>query len=208
VTPTERKHNSEERLASLGIVLIDVLPPIEDDDVNFKTPQQIATRILIFSYLNCIAFDPSLRDEVMIFLIREKLWDETSAQEKALFHKPKFSEREAAQIQWRAESIWLMLWAINKVETLELPSNEAQPEAIFPLLPGFFEPTAEFIEGAYSRSAAEILDEADFTFRLNWGFHEARGREQTIPGMNEFVAYERYVSLNWITGVVDQWEDE
>mgnify|MGYP001294645147 CR=1 FL=1 len=59
-----------------------------------------------------------------------------------------------------------------------------------------------------SRSAAEILDEADFTFRLNWGFHEARGREQTIPGMNEFVAYERYVSLNWITGVVDQWEDE
>lgn len=207
MTPTERKLNSEERLASLGMVLIDDLPPIEGEDVNLKTPQQIARRILIFSYLNCVALDSSLREEVVMFLIREKLWDDVSVQETALFHKPKLSEQEVAQIQWRAESIWVMLWAINKVETLGLPSDEVHPQAIFPLLPRFFETTSEFIDSATARARAEILDESDFMFRLNWGLREAHNRDKTIPGIDEFVAYERYVSLNWITGVVDQWQD-
>lgn len=207
MTSTERKINAEKRLASLGIVLVDNLPPIEDDDINFKTAQQIAKRILIFSYLNCVAFDPSLQQEVMMFLIREKLWDEVSEQEKTLFHKPKLSENEAAEIQWRAESIWLMLWAINKVQTLELPSRTVDVQDIFALLPGFFERTNDFIDNAKSRVHNEILDEADFTFRLNWAIREAGMNNRTISGIDEFVAYERYVSLNWITGVVDRWED-
>lgn len=207
MTSTERKLNSEKRLASLGIVLTDNLPPIEDDDVNFKTAQQIAKRILILSYLNCVVFDPSLQQDVMMFLIREQLWDEASAQEKALFHKPKLSEKEMAQIQWRAESIWLMLWAINKVQTLQLPSKAVNVYDIFALLPGFFETTTDFITNAKSRVHAEILDESDFTFRLNWAIREADNRNQTIPGINGYVAYERYNSLNWITGVVDQWQD-
>lgn len=207
MTSTERKLNSEKRLASLGIVLIDDLPPIEDDDINFKTPQQIAKRILVLSYLNCVAFDPGLQQEVMMFLIREKLWDDASEQEKALFHKPELTEREAAQIQWRAESIWLMLWAVNKVQTLELPSKTVNVQEIFPSLPGFFDITNDFVENAKSRVHSEILDEADFTFRLNWAVREAGMNNQTIPGIDAFVAYERYVSLNWITGVVDRWED-
>ena len=159
------------------------------------------------SYLNCVAFDPSLQQEVMMFLIREKLWDEASEQEKALFHKPKLSEREAAQIQWRAESIWLMLWAINKVQTLELPSKTVDVQHIFSALPGFFEITNNFVDSAKSRDHGGILDEADFTFRLNWAIREAGISNQTIPGIDVFVAYERFVSLNWITGVVEQWQD-
>lgn len=207
MTSTERKLNSEKRLVSLGIVLTENLPPIENDDVNFKSAQHIAKRILILSYLNCVAFDPSLQQEVMMFLIRERLWDEASEQEKALFHKPRLSEDEAALIQWRSESIWLMLWAINKVDTMALPTKTVNIEEIFPLLPGFFESTNDFIDNATTRDHAEILDESDLTFRMNWAIHEASSRDQTIPGIEPFVAYERYVSLNWITGVVDQWQD-
>jgi hypothetical protein len=208
VTSTERKLNSERKLASLGIVLIDNLPPIEDEhDVNLKTAQQIAKRILILSYLNCVTFDPSLQQEVMMFLIRERLWGDASVREKAFFHKPTLSEDEAAEIQWRAESIWLMLWAINKVDTLELPSGEVKPEDIFPFLPGFFENTDDFIYTAKTRIHSEVLDEADFTFRLNWTIREASVRKQAIPGINESVAYERYLALSWITGLTDQWQD-
>lgn len=146
MTPTERKLHSEKKLAALGIALVDDLPPIEKEhEVNHKTAQQIAKRILILAYLNCVAYDPSLQQEVMMFLIREKLWDEATRKEKALFHKPMLSEDEAAEIQWRAESVWLMLWAINKVKTLELPDKEVNLPKVFMLLPGFFEITDDFL---------------------------------------------------------------
>lgn len=162
---------------------------------------------MILSYLNCVAYDPSLQQEIMVFLIHEKLWDEATAKEKALFHKPKLSENEAAEIQWRAESIWLMLWAINKVDTLEVPTQEVSPEDIFPLLPPFFESTKDFINNATTRATAEIQDEADFTFRLNWAIRETSDRGQAIQGINIFAAYERYISLNWITGLAEEWQD-
>jgi len=207
VTATERKLNSEKKLASLGIVLIDDLPPIENEhDLNFKSAQQIAKRILILAYLNTVASDSSLQQEVMMFLIREKLWDEASPKEQELFHKPTLSEDEMAEIQWRTESIWLMLWALDKVATLEVAAKEVDPEAIFMVLPGFFESTNDFIYTAQTRVRAEILDEADFTFRLNWALREASNRDQKINDINELVAYERYLSLNWIIGLTDQWE--
>lgn len=192
----------------MGIILTDELPPIESEEhVNLKTAQQIAKRILIFSYLNCVAYDPSLQQEVMMFLIHERIWDEATAQEKALFHKAKLSEPEVVAIQWRAESIWLMLWALNKVKALELPTREANSEEIFNFLPGFFENTGDFISSAKIRTPSEILDETDFTFRMNWALREANERGQTLTGLNASVAYERYVSLNWITGITDTWQD-
>jgi len=203
MSPTERKLASEKKLVSLGIVLSDNLPPMENEhDVTVKTGQQIAKRILILSYLNCVAFDPSLQQEVMMFLIREKLWDDASAKEKTLFHKSKLSEDDMAEIQWRAESIWIMLWALHKINTLELPVKEINPEEIFPLLPGFLEITNDFIDTAQTRAYTEILGEADFTFRLNWAIREASHRGETLPGINEFVAYERYLALNWMIGLM------
>ena len=202
MSPSERKRNSEKRLASLGIVLTDQLPALEnEDDVTFKSARQIARRILVLSYLNCVAYDPSLQQEVMLFLIREKIWDEASEKEKTLFHKLKLSEDEMAEIQWRAESIWIMLWALHKVNTLDFPLKEVNPEEIFPLLPGFFESTHDFVNTAQTRDHAEILDEADFTFRLTWAMREASQRDQTLPDINGFVAYERYLALNWMIGL-------
>ncbi len=207
MTATERKHHSEQKLKSLGIVLSSDLPPLESEaELTLKSPQQIARRILIFAYLNCVAFDPSLQQEVMVFLIREKLWDEASSVEKALFHKPQLSEDETAEIQWRSESIWLMLWAINEVDILELRTKEINPEEIFALLPGFFENTEQFIQTADTRNSADILDEGDFTFRLSWAIREAEERGETIPGINAFVAYQRYVSLNWIMNITEHFE--
>lgn len=207
MTPTERKLNSEKRLASLGIVLIDNLPLTESEhDVNLRSAQQIARRILILAYLNCVAYDPDLQQEVMMFLIREKLWDEASANEKTLFNMPKLGDDQVAEIQWRAESIWAMLWAIDKVDSLELPVKEADLQAIFTLLPGFFEDTSDFIRTARIRDRAEILDETDFIFRLQWAIREADNRGEVVPQINASVSYERYVSLTWIIGIGDQWQ--
>lgn len=196
MTSYERKENSERILAQAGIALKENLPPLEEEDqLTFRTAEEVAQRILILTYLNCVANDPDLQQEVMMFLIREKLWDKATAEERDLFHKSPLSEDEVTLIVWRAESIWLLLWVINKVDTLDLPKHEVNLEDIFANLPGFFEPTGQFIKSSTRRPASDILDQYDLVFRVNWAL-----KEDACPTVNAGVAYERYFALNWAAG--------
>lgn len=208
MTPTKRKLLTEQKLASLGIVLQTELPPIEsEEDINIKTGQQIAKRILVLVYLSCVTFDPSLREEVMMFLIHQNLWDDVTEREKELFRKPELTEEEFTEVLWRLESIWTLLWAINEVDELVFPNEQVNVENIFAYLPEFFEDTKQFIDSATTRSPSEILDNMDFIFRLTWALREATNRSEDLQGVHPLVMRERYISLNWIAGITDDWQD-
>jgi hypothetical protein len=207
MTALQRKENTERILATYDLVLVDNLPVLEEEHtVILKPAQEIAQRILILTYLNCVATDQSLRQEVMMFLIRQKLWNHVTEEEKHLFHKTDLTEEELSTILWRGESIWILLWSINKVDELELPNEEVDLHAIFPLLPGFFETTDEFIRTASVRPTSEILDQADFVFRLNWALREASLKGSPSTLFNESIAYERFFAINWVTGLRERWD--
>jgi hypothetical protein len=206
MTSVERKHNSEKLLLSLGISLKDNLPPVEEEDViTLRSAQEIAERIVILTYLNCVATDPSLQQQVMMFLIHEGLWDKATEEEKALFHKTQLTEEDITIIFWRAESIWLLLWSINKIRQLDLPEKEVNLHEIFPFLPGFLESTKDFIQTAAIRSVSEILDQYDLVFRLNWAFQEAHTQGTGTLSLNAGIAYERYFSITWVTRTREVW---
>lgn len=207
MTALERKQNSEKLLSTLGIALVDNLPPIEEEDtVTLRPPREVAERILILTYLNCVAADPSLRQHVMMFLIHEGLWDKASEEEKVLFHKTQLTEEDYTTIFCRSESIWLLLWAINKIDQLDLPEKEIDLHDIFPYLPGFLEPTGDFIHAATMRSVSEILDQSDLIFRLNWALRETDQQGSRLSTLNPGVAYERYFSITWVTQTREAWE--
>jgi hypothetical protein len=208
MTAHERKAHSEKLLQSLGIVLEDILPPIEEEsEVSLRPANEVAERILILTYLNCVATDASLQQPVMMFLINEGLWEKATDDEKALFHKSPLTEEDITVIMWRSESIWLLLWSINKLDHLALPEAEADLLQIFPYLPGFLEPTKRFIHTATTRSVSEILDQCDFIFRLNWAFKENNQQLTSTTALNAGVAHERYFAINWVTRMRERWED-
>jgi hypothetical protein len=208
MTALERKQVTEKRLSALGITLVDNLPPIEEEDaITLRSPREVAERILILTYLSCVATDPSLRQEVMMFLIQEGLWDKASEEEKVLFHKTRLTEEDFTNIFCRSESIWLLLWVINKIDSLDLPEKEVNLHDIFPYLPGFLEPTGSFIHAATIRSVSEILDQSDFIFRLNWALREAYEQGSQISSLNPSIAYERYFSISWVTQTRESWEE-
>ncbi|HTF21900.1 MAG TPA: DUF4272 domain-containing protein [Chryseolinea sp.] len=207
MTAHERKNQSEKLLKSLGIVLKDDLPPIEEEnEVTLRTANEVAERILILTYLNCLATDSSLQQPIMMFLIHEGLWDKATDVEKALFHKSPLTEEELTIIFWRSESVWLLLWVINKVDQLALPEKEADLLEIFPYLPGFLEPTKSFIDAATMLSSSEILDQCDFIFRLNWAMKEDSA-QLSSTALNVGIAHERYFAINWVTRMRERWED-
>jgi len=203
MTALERKQQTETFLKTLGIPVYDELPVIEEEnDVHVRSVQEIAARIMILAYLNCIAIQEELQPVLLDYLKTQGLWVKVSAQEKILFEKPDLTEEEKDLIASRAESIWVLLWAINKVDRLTLPTKEVDVDILFPLLPPFMEDAMEYITAASIRSTSDILNEADFIFRLYWTMSK-----NPLEGLNDRIAFERFFAINWITGARKDWDD-
>lgn len=193
-------------MSSLEIPIFPELPEIEEEgDVIIKPAGEIARRVVILSYLNCLASGMSSKEEIESFLNRTSLWDKMSSTEKEFFKKEELTDDDINIITWRAESIWMLLWVLQKIKTMDFPVNEIPPQEIFPHLPSFLADPDEFIGSATTRPASEILDYSDLIFRLFWALQHPKEKALPIP-LNISVAYERYNAIFWAASA-RQWDD-
>ena len=209
MTQQERANRTEKILSELHIPINPSLPLIEDEsEIHVRKASDIAKRILILTYLNVIADDEVSKQEIIEFLKNESLWDYLSREENSLLAKEILTVKDKVNISWRSEAIWTLLWAIKKVDTLQLPTEKCNVADILNLLPAFFEPTKEFIYTAHKRESSEILDMSDFIYRLHWAVRDSELNGQDIPGgINTGIIYERHYAINWITYYEDDWDE-
>ena len=206
-TAKERKAQTEKYLKSLAIPFIDHLPAIEEEsDAKIRTPQEIAKRILVLIYLNYIAEEPDDKEIVVDFLKQQGLWNSISNDEIELF-KNELTDQDKINISWRSEAIWILLWAINKVEKLELPIEQVEISKLLSLVPDFMADTNEFVETATLRPVSEILDISDLTYRLHWATRQADLDKLEKPRINESIVEERHYAINWVTYYDENWDD-
>lgn len=206
MTAQERKEKSENYLRKLNTPINPYLPLIEEDETTIRAGRDISKRILILTYLNVIA-EGGAKKKIVNFLKDERLWDDVSEGEKNLIKKHELTKQDKINLSWRSESIWLMLWAINKVEDLGLPATQCSVNEILDRLPGFLAPTKEFIETATTRSTAEILNMSDLIYRIHWATRQAiLKREEAPVGLNDSIIYERHYAINWITCYEENWD--
>jgi hypothetical protein len=208
MTAIERRRSSEEALTKLGIVIVENLPPIEEEsNIRLRTPAEIAERILVLTYLNCRASGRELKEQIITFLKQEGLWQKISQTEKALFDKESLSEDEESFIRWRGEAIWLLLWVINKVDDLALPVEMTDPRQVFSRLPGFMSSPGDFIHAATIRPLSEIMDQADLTFRLTWAaMRQDQEHSNYDINLNYGIAHERHYAVNWVISATCEWD--
>lgn len=207
MTAVDRKQNTEQLLKSLNIPFIDHLPIIEEDhEARIRTPREIAKRILVLTYLNYVSEDPADREEVIEFLKEQQLWDSVSNEEKQLFAKD-LSDEEHINISWRSEAIWLLLWVINKVDTIDLPTAEVSIPQILELLPDFMTDSKDFIQSATIRTVSEILNLSDLTYRLHWATKHTEINNLEPLNLHSGVVQERHYAINWVTYYEDNWDD-
>ena len=208
-TAEQRKKETEKLLRSLNIPYIDHLPLIEEEnEVKVRTAQEIAERILILVYLAYIAEVPDEKENIIDFLKTNLLWNKVSPDEKELFQKNELTDQEAVNVSWRSEAVWLLLWTINKVDKLELPTEQVEISEIVSHLPKFLTDPKEFIETAIVRQTTEILDISDLTYRLHWATRQANLNKQTMPAnLNLSVIEERHYAINWATYYADEWDE-
>lgn len=209
-TAAERKRDTETLLKALNIPFIEHLPLLEEDnEAKSRTAQEIAERVLILTYLNYVSEVPEEREKVIDFLKNtNSLWGSVSPNEKGLFLKENLTDQEYANISWRSEAIWLLLWTIKKVDKLELPTEQVDVNEIVLRLPNFLSDTTEFIQSATIRPTSEILDISDLTYRLHWAARNADLHDEPIPAdLDLSVIMERHYAINWVTYYADDWDE-
>lgn len=208
-TAEQRKKQTEKYLKSLNIPFIDHLPLIEEEnEVRIRTAEEIAERILILVYLAYVSEVPDERGNVIDFLKTNLLWDKVSPGEKELFQKEELTDQEIANISWRSEGVWLLLWTINKVDKLELPTEQVEIPEIVSRLPEFLTAPSDFIKNGIIRPITEILDQSDLIYRLHWATRNAALNNQSMPAnLDLSIIMERHYAINWVTFYADEWDD-
>ena len=210
MTGQQRKENSEQIFAQQGVTpLKDNLPPMEEEaEIEIKSGQEIARRVLVLSYLNCVALQPELRDHIVRFLSEESLWNMATEKERLIFSQETLSDEDHDYVAWRNESIWVMLWVLNKFDVLDFPVEPVDATEIIKLIPPFFDDTDAFVSTAETRSKTDILQQADLYFRLCWAVRESERDNSTRLRFDAGVAFERHFAMEWIKNIRFEWEDD
>lgn len=113
------------------------------------------------------------------WLIDENIAQHLSETEQYLLSKPlgTWSERTLTTVGWRTEALGIMLWSLNRLDTL--PSYDRQFETDDILSPlDIFYPTIDFIWLASLRSESELTQGREQAEVWNW-----RSRASELQGM-------------------------
>lgn len=124
-------------------------------------------------------------------------------EENKLYEKDQLDQRDAANCTWRYESLNVLLWALGFVDTLAYPAAICNVPFLVETM--IKQPRTMLAFNARLRSAAEILDALDQTYRMHWACVQARLEQQPPSGqLNASVVYERHYALNWLIRYLDQ----
>lgn len=205
-----RKEKSEEILKKENIKINFNLPHIEtEEETTLRTSEEIAKRVTVLAVTNLIAFDSIEPEEAIDYLKDLSLWDSTTPDEKDFLNDP--TDHKKSQESWKCEYIWVLLWALKKVETLPFPNELCDlndiPSENYPV-GGDSDPN-DFINAPHElRSKSEILDAADLYYRYDWTCVDARINNIEMETIDSGVVYERHYALNWLITYMDQdWDD-
>ena len=100
-----------------------------------------------------------------------------------------------------------MLWALNALPSLPDADEVCDVSELADLVMNM--DVNKALQAAQYRAAADILNQLDMMYRLQWLVHDCHHQNQDLPeSVNASVVQERLYALNWLTGFdVAEWDD-
>ncbi|MFB9078658.1 DUF4272 domain-containing protein [Flavobacterium procerum] len=204
------KTASEKILQEKEIKINKYLPYIEaEEEVVLRTPKEIAQRVCILAITNLVSFNTISNEEATEYLQTYNLWDFVTPNEKDFLANP--TEQKKSHESWKCECIWVLMFALNKVQELGFPDELCSlndiPEEEYPVGPD--KDPNDFINSVFNaRSKSEILALNDLYYRLDWACVDARLNGQEMTTVHPGVVYERHYALNWLISYSEaEWDD-
>ncbi len=202
----QRKERSEAFLADNGIKVNKNLPcNASETIVKIRSINEVIDRA--YALLIMGVKGEGIEQEHLERAVQSKKINSFTPKETAVYKDENLNDQDRAYAAWRYESLYTLLWALGKMDSLKYPSDICDVKEV---VGAIFDPSREAFEtSAKLRSASEILDELDKIYRINWACVDARIKGEAPTGnVNPSVIYERHYALNWLTNYLDQdWDD-
>jgi hypothetical protein len=201
-----RRAKNNKAIRDMGLPVLESLPVVEDESTaKLRSAQEIAKRCIATTFC---ALKGESKDQALV----DSLVRDYSA---ATYFSPKEEQfvgdtnpkpQDLIDFAWQYECVHVFVWALGLRDALS-PPNAVCPVSDDAKLIKQVTP-AEFVSKSKRRAAAEILDMADFYYRLHWAAIELRINGKKSALLDEEIIRERHRALNWLIGYFNQeWDD-
>lgn len=202
-----RKARSEAVLRARGVKVLDSLPVIAGETRSLRrTEREVAERALG-------AMIAAVKGETRDYEMGQGLLKQFGAAgfltplERDFMDDPDPLNQFILDITWRYEGVLILLWSLGLIK--ELPPEEQVVDVA--MMGNMLRELGYdgLIAAARLRPQAEILDMADYYYRLNWAVRDAELKYEDLPeGADPSIVLERARALNWLYGYAGQSWDE
>jgi hypothetical protein len=201
-----RKQRSIGLLTAEGVPVNEYLPTIEAEaEVPRRSSDEVALRAIALAIVARAAHGD--REATRRLIAAYRIDDAFTPQERAFINDPQPTQRDRAQLTWRIECAWVLLWALGFVPALGRPDGQVDADAIVHILED--RGRDGVVAEARLRPQAHLLDAADLLYRYHWAIREAQLNGRPSPGgLNPGVVMEWHYAINWLIGYGDAAWDE
>jgi len=173
-----------------------------------RNAEEIARRAIALHCAVAAAHGVSKTD-VTQWLQEEGLQAELTPREVMFLAGASPSKKDVGWMSWCVEAEFALLWSIQKIPKLPVPTSKCNTGLVMAAMPGLFEATESFIRSAVLRTAAEIEEEYERIYDIHSSVRDAMRHGAPIPdGYDKDVVFFRHYGFNWITGYCGQSWDE
>lgn len=202
----ERRKRNSDTIRQMKLPVLDSLPVVEEDAaVRPRSTEEIAQRCLATAI--CAVKGETNDQELTVDLLKRfPISPHLSPEEQSFAQEAVTTDKDRAKFAWRYECVHVFLWSLGFLEELQPPNELCDVSGEMGIIrdKGFEGLKKE----AKPRSVAEILDQADYYYRLHWSAIELRLKGTESEAINEEIILERHRALNWLIRYLDQaWDD-
>lgn len=174
---------------------------------NIRNPQEVARRVK--TLIGVFQAATGRKKEEVIKILKDKgLWSEVSENEKNFLLSPEEESRFIAlQLGWRAESVYILLWALNYFNFSEIPKDETNLDQIKEFLKADDFYSKIDSDNVQLRDPEEIRDIFERVYKINWELRDAQINDKELPnGYNPSIIYEWHYALEWVIKENEEWD--
>ena len=207
-TPSQlaRKAKSIVAIKELGLPFTDYLPVVEEETtIQPRSAEEIAERALALAIVAVKgeANDQQLVDSLIARFSAKQLF---TPAELAFITNHSPTKQQLIDFAWQYECLHVLLWSLGYIEKLKPPNQICDVPAEVSIIRDLGRQNLSL--NAHPRPLSEILDQADYYYRLHWAAIELRLNGKSSDKANEEIIRERHKALNWLIRYMDQnWDD-
>jgi hypothetical protein len=200
------KKNSEDIVSNFDGEICDWLPVYEITEM--RSDNEIISRSLIMNAMINIAFNAPIV-HIKNYIDDNQLTEHLSEVEKYILTQTQetISEQDKINLHWYLESLWALIWVMNKFDDLDFPYPI--PDNMINYCPNLQqdEGPEKFTKNITMRSFEEIYRMRDVYYRAMWSCRHYQLNGEPHENFNMSIIMERRRALTWCLDKTSDWDD-